>query len=139
MAMGRTLKILGVAAVFLAAGILCVPNIAFAEDVWCCSMDGRSYYLDSDSINAENLPKEMTYRAIVKAVLDGDGSLEKSVIYGFESMNDLMAAAWYDQSAGQWQDADYKNETPLLQAIWEVMKPYMKQKHINYSDSWAWK
>lgn len=137
--MRRTLNILGVAAVFLAAGFLCFPSAAFAEDVWCCSVGDRSYYLDSDTINAESLPKEMTYRAIVKTVLDGDGSLEKSTVYGFESQNDFMVAAMYDKSTEQWRYSDYKNEKPLLQAIWEAMKPYMKERKIPYSDSWEWK
>ena len=106
--------------------------------MWCCSHDGRTFYLDSDSINAANLPTGMDYRVSVKAVRESDGSLERIVIYGFESQNDRMVGAFYEKSTDLWEYSPSKNERPVLKAVWETMKPYMKQKHINYSDSWKW-
>ena len=137
MCRGKSVKRWIWAAVFFAAASLYGPSAAFAEDVWCCSRDGRSYYLDSDTINADNLPKGMDYRVTVKTVLDGDGSLEKTVIYGFESMNDSMAAAWYDKSAELWK-APQGAERAMLQDVWEAMKPCLREKKIPYSDSWSW-
>lgn len=135
---GRILKILILAASIFAAGSLCLPGVSSAADVWCYSRDGRSFYLDSESINAGNLPGGMDYRVSVKAVLDSDGSLEKSIIYGFESQNDILVGMIYDNSAGQWAFPEYAGEKPVLKAVWETMKPYMKQKRISYSDSWKW-
>ena len=137
MAVGRTLQLFGAAAVFFAVGCFCPPNVASAEDVWCCSRGGRSYYLDSDSINAKNLPKEMTYRAIVKTVLDDDGSLADTAIYGFESQNDCMVGMVFNKSAEQW-DTPRTNEKPVMRAVWETMKPCLREKRISYSDSWVW-
>jgi len=94
--------------------------------------------LDSESINAGNLPGGMDYRVSVKAVLDSDGSLEKVIVYGFESQNDIMVGTVFNKSAKQWDFPDYSREKPVLKAIWETMKPYMKQKRISYSDSWKW-
>ena len=126
---GKIFRILVLAAAFFAAG----------ADVWCCSRDGRSFYLDSESINAETLPREMDYRASVKVVRESDGSLEKTVVYGFESQNDVLVGAIYDEAAGLWKFPEYKSEKPVLTSVWKTMKPYMKQKRISYSDSWIWK
>ncbi len=136
--MAQILKTSALAAAFLAAGSLWLPGVSSAEDVWCASRGGRSFYLDSDSINAENLPKEMTYRVLVKAVRDGDGALTDTMICGFESQNDVMVGAVFDPSAGRWEYAGRAGERPLLKAVWETMKPYLRQKRISYSDSWAW-
>ena len=133
---GRILKILVLTLSFFLAGSLYLPGVSLAADVWCCSCDGRSFYLDSESINAENLPREMDYRVSVKAVLESDGSLEKRIIYGFESQNDFLVGAVFDQSAGRWVFP--VSEKPVFKAVWETMKPYMKQKRISYSDSWKW-
>ena len=130
---GKIFRILVLAAAFFAAGSLYFP------DVWCCSRDGRSFYLDSESINAETLPREMDYRASVKVVRESDGSLEKTVVYGFESQNDVLVGAIYDEAAGLWKFPEYKSEKPVLTSVWKTMKPYMKQKRISYSDSWIWK
>ena len=135
----RILKSLVLAVSVFAAVALCLPGVSLAADVWCCSRDGRTFYLDSDSINAANLPKGMDYRVSVKAVRESDGSLERTVIYGFESQNDIMVGAFFDKSADQWEYSPSANERPVLKAVWEAMKPYMKQKHIGYSDSWKWK
>ena len=135
----RILKSLVLAVSVFAAVALCLPGVSLAADVWCCSRDGRTFYLDSDSINAANLPKGMDYRVSVKAVRESDGSLERTVIYGFESQNDIMVGAFFDKSADQWEYSLSVNERPVLKAVWEAMKPYMKQKHIGYSDSWKWK
>ena len=132
------LRVLVLALSFFAAGSLCWPNVSLAGDVWCWSRDGRSFYLDSESINAGNLPGGMDYRVSVKAVLDSDGSLEKVIVYGFESQNDIMVGTVFNKSAKQWDFPDYSREKPVLKAIWETMKPYMKQKRISYSDSWKW-
>ena len=82
---GRVLKILVLAVSVFAAGSMWLPGVSLAADVWCCSHDGRTFYLDSDSINAANLPTGMDYRVSVKAVRESDGFLERTVIYGFES------------------------------------------------------
>ena len=74
----------------------------------------------------------------LKAVRESDGFLERTVIYGFESQNDSMVGAFYEKSTGLWEYSPYKNERPVLKAVWEAMKPYMKQKRISYSDSWKW-
>ena len=92
MYIGKVLKALVLAVSVFAAGVLWLPGVSLAADVWCCSHDGRTFYLDSDSINAANLPKGMDYRVSVKAVRESDGSLERTVIYGFESQNDRMVA-----------------------------------------------
>ena len=139
MYIGRIVKTLALAISFFAATSFCLPGVSLAADVWCYSHDGRSFYLDSESINAANLPKGMDYRASVKAVRDSDGALEKTVIYGYEMMNDFMVGVIYDKAAGGWNDPKSAGEKPVLQAVWEKMKPYMKQKRINYSDSWKWK
>ena len=139
MYIGRTLKILVLAVSVFAAGALCLPGVSLAADVWCCSRDGRSFYLGSESINAETLPREMDYRASVKVVRESDGSLEKTVVYGFESQNDVLVGAIYDEAAGLWKFPEYKSEKPVLTSVWKTMKPYMKQKRISYSDSWIWK
>ena len=68
MYIGRVLKVLVLAVSVFAAGALYLPGVSLAADVWCCSHDGRSFYLDSDSINAANLPAGMDYRVLVKAV-----------------------------------------------------------------------
>ena len=138
MYIGRILKILVLAGSFFAAGFLYLPGVSLAGDVWCYSRDGRSYYLDSQIINAGNLPREMDYRVSVKAVLDSDNSLEKTIIYGFESQNDILVGAIFNKSARRWDFPEYSREKPILKAVWETMKPYMKQKHISYSDSWVW-
>ena len=138
MYIGRVLKVLVLAVSVFAAGALYLPGVSLAADVWCCSHNGRSFYLDSDSINAANLPAGMDYRVLVKAVRESDDSLERTVVYGFESQNDTMVGAFYEKSADQWEYSPSKNERPVLKAVWETMKPYMKQKHINYSDSWKW-
>ena len=135
---GRVLKILVLAVSFVAAGFLCLPGVSLAADVWCCSRDGHSFYLDSESINAANLPKGMDYRVSVKAVLESDGSLKKTVIYGFESQNDILVGAVFNKSADNWDFSLSVSERPVLKAVWETMKPYMKQKHINYNDTWKW-
>ena len=134
----RVLKILVLAVSVFAAGSLCLPVVSLAADVWCCSRGGHSFYLDSDSINAANLPEGMDYRVSVKAVRESDGSLERIVIYGFESQNDIMVGAFYEKSADRWEYSPSANERPVLIAVWETMKPYMKQKRINYSDAWKW-
>ena len=90
MYIGRVLKSLVLAVSVFAVGALCLSGVSLAADVWCCSHDGRTFYLDSDSINAANLPKGMDYRVSVKAVRESDGSLERTVIYGFESQIDIM-------------------------------------------------
>ena len=136
---GKIFRILVLAAAFFAAGSLYFPGVSLAADVWCCSRDGRSFYLDSESINAETLPREMDYRASVKVVRESDGSLEKIVVYGFESQNDVLVGAIYDEAAGLWKFPEYKSEKPVLTSVWKTMKPYMKQKRISYSDSWIWK
>ena len=138
MYIGKILRLFVLAACFFAAHSLCLPGASFAADVWCYSRDGRSFYMDSESINAERLPKGMDYRALVKTVLDSDGSLEKNTVYGFESQNDILVATIYDPSAKSWKFPEYRKEKPVLKAIWDSMKPYMKQKHISYSDSWKW-
>ena len=135
---GKIFRILVLAAAFFAAGSLYFPGVSLAADVWCCSRDGRSFYLDSESINAETLPREMDYRASVKVVRESDGSLERTVVYGFESQNDRMVGAFYKKSTDQWEYSPSANERPVLKAVWEAMKPYMKQKRINYRDSWKW-
>ncbi len=135
----KIFRTLVLAAAFFAAGSLYLPGVSLAADVWCCSRDGRSFYLDSESINAETLPREMDYRASVKVVRESDGSLEKTVIYGFESQNDELVGAIYDKAAGVWKFPEYKSEKPVLTSVWKTMKPYMKQKRIPYSDSWIWK
>ena len=135
---GKIIKILILAVSFFIAGSLNLPGVSSAADVWCYSQDGRSFYLDSESINAETLPREMDYRASVKVVRESDGSLEKTVVYGFESQNDILVGAIFDKSAGRWGFPEYAREKPVLKAIWETMKPYMKQKRISYSDSWKW-
>ena len=135
---GRILKVLVLAVSFFAAGSLCLPGVSLAADVWCCSRDGHSFYLDSESINAANLPKGMDYRVSVKAVLESDGSLKKTVIYGFESQNDILVGAVFNKSADNWDFSPSVSERPVLKAVWETMKPYMKQKHINYNDTWKW-
>ena len=134
MRMEKFMKISALAVSFFALGFLYSPSVSSAEDVWCCFHDGHSFYLDSDSINAANLPKEMTYRVSVKSVLDSDGSVEKSMVYGFESQNDIMVGMIYDKSAGLWKNC----EESVAKAVWEAMKPYMRQKRIAYSDSWVW-
>lgn len=127
-------KLANVFTVLTTLGMLWLPSAVSAEDAWCYSSDGRSFYLDSDSVNADNLPKEMSYRVSVKSVLDSDGSLEKNIVYGFESQNDVMVGMTYDESAGLWKEC----EDFAAKVIWETMKPYMKQKHISYSDIWIW-
>lgn len=138
MYIGRILKILVLALSVFAAGSLYLPGVSSAADVWCCSRDGHSFYLDSESINAANLPKGMDYRVSVKAVLESDGSLKRTIIYGFESQNDILVGTVYNKSVGDWDFSPSVSERPVLKAVWETMKPYMKQKHINYSDSWKW-
>ncbi|MBR1552959.1 MAG: hypothetical protein IJ631_02960 [Schwartzia sp.] len=128
------LKISTLAVSFFIIGALHSSGVSSAEDVWCCARDGRSFYLDTDSINDDKLPKGMTYRAAVKAVRDSDGSLEKIAVYGFESQNDIMVGMMYDKAADLWDIG----ETPVARAVWETMKPYMRQKQIPYSDSWVW-
>lgn len=135
---GKILKILVLATAFFTAGSLYLPGVSLAGDVWCYSCSGRSFYLDSESINAANLPKGMDYRVSVKAVLESDGSLKRTIIYGFESQNDILVGTVYNKSAGDWDFSPSVSERPVLKAVWETMKPYMKQKHINYSDSWKW-
>ena len=135
---GRILKVLVLAVSFFAVGSLCLPGVSLAADVWCCSRDGHSFYLDSESINAANLPKGMDYRVSVKAVLESDGSLKKTVIYGFESQNDILVGAVFNKSADNWDFSPSVSERPVLKAVWEAMKPYMKQKRINYNDTWKW-
>ena len=80
----------------------------------------------------------MSYRVSVKTVLDSDGSLEKTVIYGFESLNDWLVGSIFDTSAGHWKALLSASERPVLKAVWENMKPYMEQKRIPYSNSWKW-
>ncbi len=113
------------------------PYTPLGKDVWCCSDDGQSFYLDSQSINAENLPRGMSYRVAVKEVRDSDGSLEQIIICGFESQNDVLVCSIFDQSAGLWNPVSIR-EYPALKGVWEIMKPYMKEKRISYSDSWMW-
>ena len=138
MYIGRILKVFVLTVSVFAAGSLCLPGVSLAADVWCCSLNGRSFYLDSESINAANLPKEMDYRVSVKAVRESDGALEKTIICGFESQNDIMVGAFFNKSAGLWEFSPSANERPVLKAVWETMKPYMKQKRISYSDFWKW-
>ena len=138
MHLGRILKILVLAVSFFATGSFCLPGVSIAADVWCCSLEGHSYYLNSESINAANLPREMDYRVSVKAVRESDGSLKKSIIYGFESQNDILVGAVFNKSAGSWDFSPSVSERSILKAVWETMKPYMKQKRINYNDSWKW-
>jgi len=138
MYIGRILKLLVLAVSFFAAGSFCLPGVSLAADVWCCSRDGLSFYLDSESINAANLPRGMDYRVSVKAVLERDGSLKKTIIYGFESQNDILVGTVFNKSDGSWDFSPSVSERPVLKAVWETMKPYMKQKRINYSDSWKW-
>ena len=121
-------------AILTTLGILWLPGVSSAEDVWCCSREGRTFYLDSESINAPNLPTGMDYRVSVKTVLDSDGSLEKSAVYGFEAQNDVMVGMTYDKSAELWKNG----EASVAKAVWEAMKPYLRQKRISYSDAWAW-
>lgn len=131
-------KVMLLAVSVFAAVSLYLPGVSSAADVWCCSHDGHSFYLDSESINADILPKGMDYRVSVKAVLVSDGSLKKTIIYGFESQNDWLVGHIFDKSTGQWEYMESASEKPVLRAVWETMKPYMKQKRIGYSDSWKW-
>ncbi len=101
---------------------------------WCWSRDGRSFYLDTDSINIDNLPQGMTYRVLVKEYLDADGSLENDIVYGFESQNDILVGMVFDKSTGQWEPG----EGSVAKAVWETLKPFMRHKNIPYSDSWSW-
>ena len=137
MYIGKFLKTSAWAAAFFAAGSLCSPGVSSAEDVWCYSRDGHSFYVDTESINADNLPKGMAYRVSVKKILDSDGSVKDVSAYGFESLNDSLVGYVYEKPGDLWQW--YKDDVPLCKAIWETMTPYMDQKGIHYSDAWEWK
>ena len=120
---------------FLAGSFILAPGVASAEDVWCGSSEGLDQYLVSESINAESLPKGMDYRAAVKMVRQ-DSTLDGVTVYGFEMMNDTIVGSFWDKAAGRWQYAGHLEHKPDLKAIWEAMKPYMREKGIPYSDSW---
>ena len=132
---GKFAKALVLAAAFFGGISTYLPGVSSAEDVWCCASEGLSYYLDSESINADNLPKGMDYRAAVKAVRQS-GKLDSVITYGFEAMNDTLVGYFFDASSKNWMYAGELRDKPDLSAVWASMKPYMKQKGIPYSDAW---
>ena len=112
--------------------LLSMPGVSSAEDVWCYSSYGFSYYLSSDTISKKSYPSRVSYAVDGKLIHDSDGSLARPLMYGFNSDNDILAAYTFNRTNGKWEEAD-KSEA---MAVWNAMKPYMKQKGIHYSDSW---
>ena len=137
MNMGKIFKMLVlVVSVFLGSTMM-MPNVSSAEDVWCYSNDATSFYLDSDSVgNAKNAPNGITYSASGKVVSNEDGSFVNIQIFGFAVPNDNVIGYSYWRSHGTWEYVGSIKKNSEMRAVWQAMKPYLKQKGIYYSDSW---
>jgi len=118
--------------------LLSMPGVSSAEDVWCYSNGSFSYYLSSDTISRVNYTGGITYAVDGVTVFDRDGSLGRPLMYGFSVPNDYMMAFIFDRSNGKWNHITDDEGLANAMAVWEAMKPYMKQKGIHYSDSWQW-
>ena len=115
--------------------LLSMPGVSSAEDVWCYSSHGHSYYLSSDSIRVHH-DGGITYTVDGVVVLDSDGSFVRPLMYGFDSDNDIMVGSVFNRAFGKWEYCGRVSKDPNMNAVWQAMKPYMKQKGIYYSDSW---
>ena len=133
----KILKVMALVVSFFLCSTLIAPNISFAEDVWCFS-DGRfSFYLDSDTISGSVRNGPVSYSVSGKTVLDKTGEFHQVWIYGFASENDNLVGYMFNRRNGNWDYIGLLRNNSDLRAIWETMKPYMKQKGIHYSDSWT--
>ncbi|MCI7331015.1 MAG: hypothetical protein SOZ01_01460 [Selenomonadaceae bacterium] len=109
-----------------------MPNTSSAEDVWCYSSYGFSYYLSSDTIRQVNLSGGISYTVSGKLVHDSSGTLQGPLSYGFSIPNDNLEGYTFDRTNGHWVSAS-KDEAL---AVWNAMKPYMRQKGIYFGESW---
>lgn len=121
----------------LAGSILAVPNVSHAEDVWCYSNEYTSFYLDSNSVGeTRKAPNGITYSASGKVVSNEDGSFVNIQIFGFAVPNDNVVGYSYWRSHGTWEYVGSIKKNSEMRAVWQAMKPYLKEKGIYYNDSW---
>ncbi len=131
------LKTLVLMASILVGIFLAVPNVSHAEDVWCYSNEYTSFYLDSNSVGeTKKAPSGITYSASGKVVSNEDGSFVNIMMYGFAVPNDNVEGYSYWRARGKWEYIGSIKKNSELRAVWQAMKPYLKEKGIYYSDSW---
>lgn len=137
MNMGKMVKTLVLMVSFFMGSAIMIPNVSSAEDVWCYSNGTYSFYLDSDSVGElKNAPNGISYGVSGKTVFDENGSFGTIIVYGFAVPNDSIEGYSYGRSTGKWEYIGGIKNNSELRAVWQAMKPYLKQKGIYYSDSW---
>lgn len=131
------LKTLVLMVSILAGSFLVVPDVSHAEDVWCYSNEYTSFYLDSNSVGeTKKAPNGITYSASGKVVSNEDGSFVNIQIFGFAVPNDNVVGYSYWRSHGTWEYVGSIKKNSEMRAVWQAMKPYLKEKGIYYNDSW---
>ena len=123
MAMSNLLKRMVLMASMLGIILLAMPGTSSAEDVWCYSSNGFSYYLSSDTVKVKNA--HPPYRGYVKIVNENDGKLWNFFICGFANENDMVDGDTLSRGTGDWGTGERISKNPLYYAVWQAMKPYL--------------
>ncbi len=111
----------------LTVSVVMMPSVSFAEDVWAYSEDEYvDVYVDTDRISIDN--REPRYRGLVKIVSRKDGTMMNFYPAGFDFRNGQLVGFTYFRSQGYWEYHGAVVNDSRMNAIWKVMKPYLKQK-----------
>jgi len=121
-----TTRSMFVAAVLFSLISLFAPGKSSAEDIWCYGKGTLSYYLVSDKISV--VEKEPIFRCLVNVVDNESGKLVNFHSFGFENWDGTMVSYTFLRAKGIWEYHGQARSNPLDNAVWQAMKPYLKQK-----------
>ena len=108
------------------------PRISSAQDIWVYSREGYEYYLTTENISVRDSQPPFTCN--VKVVYNG--KYDNFEILGFESQNDILVGYSFWRSHGTWEFVGTVSKKPYLNAVWQAMKPYLKQQGVIGVDGW---
>lgn len=108
--------------VFFVLGATLTPSISSAEDVWVYSRDNFEYYLSTETI--KNTNKHPPYTCTVKKIYNG--KYDNFDILGFANENDIIIGYSFWRSHGTWDCIGKVSNDPYFSAVWQAMKPYLK-------------
>ena len=133
MIFSKIFRLAMITAIVTAFCSLIVPSESSAEDVWIYSDGDFSYYLTTEKISVDNV--QPTYRGLVKVL--HNGKYDNFQNYGFELRNGVVVGYMYSRSNGYWDFAGPISSThPIFNAVWQAMKPYLKQQGVSNVDAW---
>lgn len=136
MTMSKLFKRMILMVSMLGVMLFSMTGTSSAEDVWCYSSNGFSYYLSSDSIRKVDYSNGIMYTVDGKTVLESNGSLGRPLMYGFSIENDYVIGHTFDRAYGSWYYISDKDGRAEAKSVWNAMKPYMRQKGISFGESW---